>query len=85
MGAMNRLMRWIVQGAGAKVGRQEAVDIARRAAEERGLPWLEPVKVYRHYGDWAVWTYAGHRGGNVRIVVDAGSGEVKGTLGPTPR
>lgn len=82
---MNRLGRWLTLGTRNHVGRDEALVIAHEACEDRGLPWREPIKVYRHYGDWAVWTYANHRGGNVRVIVDGATGEVKRMAGPTPR
>ena len=82
---MSRLARWLLFQLGRDVTRDQALEIARTACEARGAPWLEPIKVYRHYGDWAVWTFANHRGGNVRVIVDGGTGHVKRLEGPTPR
>lgn len=81
---MSRLSRWLFPRSW-KIGRDEALGIARAACDAGGVPWLEPTRVYRHYGDWAVWTYADHRGGNVRVIVDGRNGEVKLLTGPTPR
>jgi hypothetical protein len=82
---MSRLSRWLLFRLGQDVTRDEALEIARAVCEARGTPWLEPIKVYRHYGDWAIWTFASRRGGNVRVVIDGGTGEVKRLEGPTPR
>jgi hypothetical protein len=54
---MSRLARWLLFQLGRDVTRDQALEIARTACEARGAPWLEPIKVYRHYGDWAVWTF----------------------------
>jgi hypothetical protein len=82
---MSRLSRWLFLQLGREVTREQARDLAQAACEARSLPWQEPVKVYRHYGDWAAWTFANHRGGNVRVIIDGGSGAVKRVAGPTPR
>jgi hypothetical protein len=82
---MSRLLRWLSFGATSRVSRDEARAIAQATCASRGLPWNQPVKVYRHYGDWQVWTAANTRGGNVRVIVDGGSGEVKRVAGPLPR
>ncbi len=82
---MSRLGRWLLFQLGRDVTRERAREIARVACEARNVPWQEPIKVYRHYGDWAVWTFANHRGGNVRVIVDGGTGEVRRLEGPTPR
>jgi hypothetical protein len=82
---MSRIGRWLLPQLAQGVTRERALELARRSCEEQGVPWHEPVKVYRHYGDWAVWTYAGHRGGNVRVIIDGGSGDVKRLTGPTLR
>lgn len=82
---MNRLGRWLLFGLGRDISREQALEIAEEACQTRNLPWREPVKVFRHYGDWAVWTFADHRGGNIRVIVDGGSGEIIRVSGPTPR
>ena len=82
---MNRASRWLLFQLGREVSRDQARDLARRACEERGLPWREPVRVYRHFGDWAIWTDAKNRGGNVHVFIDGGNGAVKNIAGPMPR
>lgn len=82
---MRRLARWLLFQLGHDITREQARDLARAACEKRGLPWWEPIKVCRHYGDWAVWTFANHRGGNVRVIIDGGTGAVKRVAGPTSR
>lgn len=82
---MSRLTRWLLFRLGEEVSREQALEEARAACEARGLPWWGPIKVYRHYGDWAVWTFADHRGGNVIVIVDGGSGAVKRVTGPIIR
>jgi hypothetical protein len=82
---MSRLSRWLLFGLGYQVTREQARAIAQEVCELRGLPWLEPIRVHRHYGDWAVWTFADHRGGNVRVILDGETGDVRQVTGPTPR
>lgn len=81
---MNPFLRWLSPRLG-KVSKEEAVQIARRECEQRGLAWLEPVQVFRHYGNWSVWTNADKIGGNVRVIVDSEEGQVVSVTGPTPR
>jgi hypothetical protein len=85
LGMICRLIRWFLLGAGRPVSRERAVELAHAECVRRRLPWIEPVRVHLHYGDWAVWTFADHRGGNVRVVIDAGTGAVRSVLGTTPR
>jgi hypothetical protein len=81
---MSRLTRWLYLSSG-EISKETAEEIARAECIRRGTPWWPPVSVHRRYGDWAVWTFADHRGGNVRVVVDRGTGDVKAIFGPTPR
>lgn len=81
---MSRVARWLFLSQG-QISKEDAKELARAECARRGVPWWEPVKVHRHYGDWVVWTFADHRGGNVRVIVDRGTGAVKGVFGPTPR
>ena len=59
------------------MNRDEALSIARVAAEAKGWPWQEPLLVTRRrrfvfFGpvSWHITTNAMSRGGNVRIAVD---------------
>jgi hypothetical protein len=81
---MGKLRRWLFLET-MDVTREEALSIAHAGCDRRGLPWLEPVRVFRHYGDWSVWTHADHKGGNVRVIVDAGRGDVLSVYGPVSR
>jgi hypothetical protein len=67
------------------VSRDAAARAAEAEAVSRGLPWDLPVLVIREFGNWQVWTKGGHRGGNLRIEVDAGNGKVLACHGPMPR
>jgi hypothetical protein len=82
---VNRFVRWLLPGLGAKVSKEQAAEIARKECTARGLTWLEPVRVFRHYGNWSVWTNADKIGGNIRIIIDSGNGQVVSLSGPTPR
>ena len=66
------------------IDRGEAQTRAEEAVGAKGLPWMEPISVMRHWGDWRVMTLSTHRGGNV-FVDDGGNGTVKRIAGPTPR
>jgi len=79
------ILGWLAKVANPAVSREQALDIARRECERRGLPWQEPVRVMSELADWAVWTHADHRGGNVRVIVDKGTGEVHRVSGPILR
>ena len=81
---MSRLTRWLRLSDG-QISMDAAEEIARAECIRRGTPWWPPVKVHRHYGDWAVWTNADHSGGNVRVIVDRGTGEIKAIFGPTSK
>lgn len=85
MGEVSRLLRWLTFGFGGRVSRDQAAELARLECLRRDLPWIGPIKVYAHYGDWSVWTFAGHRGGNIRVIIDRRSGSVIRVQGPTPR
>ena len=65
------------------ISEEEAIEIARRVAVEKGWRWQEPVKAHRtrafiFFGrsEWEVLTNADMRGTNVRVVVDAQDGTV---------
>ena len=61
---------------------EEAVETARRLAQQQGWPWLAPVEARRRRAfllgpaRWHVWSNAGTRGANVRVVIDDASGAV---------
>lgn len=80
-----RILRVVMPGSAWPVNRGRAVALAQAEAAKRGLPWEQPVRAYRHYGNWAVRTHVDHIGGNVHIVVDGGTGDVLRAMGPTPR
>ena len=65
--------------------RDAARELARRHVEQQGLPWTEPVRVYRRpLGGWSVVTHSGYRGGNIFIEITR-RGSVKGGTAVTPR
>jgi hypothetical protein len=80
-----RLARWLLPWSSRWISRDSAIVLAKAAVVERGLPWVDPIRAVRHYGDWQVVTASNVRGGNVRVTIDAGSGLVKWIGGPTPR
>jgi hypothetical protein len=61
---------------------QEAINLARKAAEDEGWPWLEPGMATWHptwFGrgsKWEVFSFAFGLGSKVRVVVDAQTGEI---------
>jgi hypothetical protein len=62
---------------------QEAIAVARRAAEAKGWPFVEPLLVMRKKpwfrsegGSWEIFTNRFAIGGNVRIVLDDRTGAV---------
>jgi hypothetical protein len=81
---MNRFLRWLSPSLG-KVTKEQAEDIAHWECKRRGLVWLEPVRIFRHYGNWSIWTNADKIGGNIRVIVDSEDGQVISLTGPTPR
>ncbi len=62
----------------------EAIDRAKQVAEAQGWGWAEPVlaTLYRPWfglgkgGKWEVFSNVQRVGGNVRVVIDALTGEV---------
>jgi hypothetical protein len=81
---MSRLGRWLLIER-MKLSREAAESVARVECERRGFAWVEPVRVYRSYGDWSVVTGADRRPHYVRIIVDGGTGEVRRFFLPLPR
>jgi len=80
---MSRVTRWLFLSKG-DISKEEAKELARAECARRGLKWEEPMKVYRHFGDWAVWPRANYRG-SAYIIVDRGTGAIKSVHGPLPR
>jgi hypothetical protein len=58
---MSRVTRWLFLSKG-DISKEEAKELARAQCARRGVAWQEPVKVYRYFGYWRVWTHAGYRG-----------------------
>lgn len=61
----------------------QAIEIARRTAEEMGWGWLEPVEatlrrplLRKRPRLWEVTTNVLRKGGNVRMVIDDETGQV---------
>jgi hypothetical protein len=63
--------------------KQRALEVAKEWTEREGLPWLEPVEAeFLHTPEGPVWwirTNTLERGFSVRVVVDDGTGKVRGT------
>jgi hypothetical protein len=65
------------------ISEEDAIEIARGVAVEKGWRWREPVRARRTRSwifigraEWEVRTNADMRGTNVRVVVDAQDGTV---------
>lgn len=65
------------------ISEEEAIEIARRVAAEKGWRWQAPVRAHRTRAwifvgraEWEVRTNADMRGTNVLVVVDAQDGTV---------
>jgi len=63
--------------------REEVLGLVRRVAAEEGWPYSEPVLVTRKRpwfrnsgGTWEVFTNRNFIGGNIRMVVDDGTGKI---------
>jgi GH43 family beta-xylosidase len=61
----------------ALVPKDDAVEIARRAASAKGLPWVEPTHVVQRTDEFEISTNADVLGGNVIVIVDRLTGEVR--------
>jgi hypothetical protein len=61
----------------AKLTMEAAEQVARAECERRGWEWKEPVIRRRGLRGYRFWTNAKMRGGNVEIVVDANTGEIR--------
>lgn len=81
------MTRWLgrVRGGDPGIAAADAVRIARELCENEGLEWQEPVHVRRRRRTWIVWTNHGKIGGNIKIAVDAATGEARRLFGPLPR
>lgn len=65
------------------ISREQAIDLARACAEERGWAWREPVRVSRSrayvlFGGvrYEVWSSADRLGTNARVIVDGEDGTI---------
>jgi hypothetical protein len=81
----SRIARVFKPASSWPIGKDDAVRAAQFEEAARGLPWDAPLSVTREFGNWQIWTNGSVRGGNLRIEVDAGSGDVLAVHGPTPR
>ncbi|HKA48722.1 MAG TPA: hypothetical protein VKK19_03915 [Candidatus Dormibacteraeota bacterium] len=59
------------------VDRSRAIEIARRAAADRGYPWIEPTYVSERDDEFHVSDNAEVLGGNVLIIVSRATGEIR--------
>ena len=69
---------------GAKISRDDALQIATEECDRRGWPWREPVAAHWRITHWLVVTHVGWQGGNVRIKVGKRDGKVR-SAGYIPR
>lgn len=74
---MRPLLRRVLGLAPLRLGREEALVLARQAAQDQGLPWDEPVRVRETFRGFEFWTAATMRGGNVSVEIDGVTGEVR--------
>ena len=61
---------------GAKITREDALQIAKEECDRRGWPWREPVAVYWRFTYWFVWTNARAMGAKAWIKVNKRNGKV---------
>jgi hypothetical protein len=72
----------ILRGAESDVTEDEAVSIARAAAECEGWAWVEPAHAtfrrpwFGKGGKWEIFSNAQGLGAKVRVVIDAQTGAV---------
>lgn len=59
------------------VSLQEAIQIAKRAAADRGHPWIEPTIAFEREGAFHVSSNAESLGGNIVVVIDTSNGAVR--------
>lgn len=81
----SRIKRVFRPASSWPVGKDDALRAAQSEVAARGLPWDAPVSVTREFGNWQIWTNRNVRVGNLRIEVDAGTGDVLAINGPMPR
>ena len=71
------VVRRVLQVLGvAFLPEQRVLAIAKERAEAEGWPWREPVLLQHRLMRTLVTTNADMRGGNVRVLIDARSGDV---------
>jgi hypothetical protein len=66
------------------VTKDQAAAAARESVESRGLPWIEPVEVYRGALNYTIVTNASSIGGT-RVVVSRRTGRVVRVQAQLPR
>lgn len=55
----------------------DVLAIGKAECAKRGLPWKEPVHIAEGMRTFRIMTNHGYRGGNVNLVIDAQTGEIK--------
>ena len=74
---MIRLLRRVLRISAPTVTRADAIDIAKSECIRRGWPWREPVRFQEELTSYRITTNARFKGGNVNIVIDITTGNVK--------
>ena len=64
-------------GEGRPIDKESAIQIARRAAADRGHPWTEPTHVSERDDAFHVSSNAEELGGNVLVVISRVTGQVR--------
>ncbi len=59
------------------IDRDTAIEIAKRAAADRGYPWIEPTYAIEKEGMFHISSNAMVLGGNVLVIVDRTTGDVQ--------
>lgn len=61
----------------APIDKESAIEIAKRSAALHGYPWLEPMSAVEGEDEIEVSTNADVLGGNVVVVIDRITGDVR--------
>ena len=79
------LLRTILRIRPPAITPDKAIMLAKAEVERQGKPWREPVRIAHRLHEYVVWTNADRIGGNMNVLVDIHTGEIKAVRGPTPR
>lgn len=77
---LNRMLLAAAPQSCTRIDDDQAIAVAKTAAAQAGFIWIEPTEVNRRSTDIQVRSHANALGGNVVVLIDAATGDVRQVL-----